>query len=160
MVQMLSTILEKELLCHKSLLSLAERKTEIIKKNDIQSLNDIMTQEQAHIAAINQLEQTRQQMVRQALANSSNDAPVLSDVINHADAPEKSKLQSLQTQLLTVMTDLKHRNHLNQQMVYQSLQFINVSLDLVQPQQPSMNYSKKSVLQNATYNRSMFNSKA
>ncbi|HBJ01524.1 MAG TPA: flagellar protein FlgN, partial [Lysinibacillus sp.] len=50
------TMLER---MHKSLLELALKKTEIIKAGDIEALDQLLKDEQAHVAAIEKLEQQR-----------------------------------------------------------------------------------------------------
>lgn len=55
--------LEKLEKMHKSLLELALAKTEYIKQGDMEKLDQLIKNEQAHVAAINTLEQQRQSMV-------------------------------------------------------------------------------------------------
>jgi len=55
----LISILEKQLTLYMSLYQLAVRKVDMIKTNDISSLNQIMKEEQKHITAISVLENER-----------------------------------------------------------------------------------------------------
>jgi hypothetical protein len=58
-----------------------------------------------------------------------------------------------------VITELKERNQLNQQLIHQSLQFVHLTLDMLAPQPASINYGPPQ--QNAAPKRpSMFDSKA
>ena len=50
---------------HRSLLELSGKKTEILKANDMEQLNAILKTEQAHVAAIETLEQQRQMLVKE-----------------------------------------------------------------------------------------------
>jgi hypothetical protein len=57
------------------------------------------------------------------------------------------------------VSKLKERNGLNQQLIYQSLQFINVSLDILRPQNQNLNYGD-AVRKTAKIGMGMFDSKA
>lgn len=55
---------------------------------------------------------------------------------------ETAALKRLKKELIDEVAKLKERNILNQQLIYQSLQFINVSLDMLRPQNQDMTYGK------------------
>lgn len=139
--------LEKLEKMHKSLLELANNKTELIKANDMEQINDMLKMEQAHIAAIEILEQQRQEMVTdylQAKGIAFTDIPTVAQVIDATEGTEKVALQEVRERLVALLSDLKRQNDLNQKLVFQSLQFVNLTLDMVrpQPQQAStFNYS-------------------
>lgn len=134
---------------HTSLLSLAEEKTTFIKEDNMAALDQLLKDEQAHLAAINQIERQRQQAVTEYLdgqgRNSSGNATI-SDVIQTVQSEtEKQDLTEAKDRLLHVIHDLKWQNDLNQKLTFQSLQFVNLSLDMVRPQQNAMNYSKAEI---------------
>ncbi|MFC3886527.1 flagellar protein FlgN [Bacillus songklensis] len=158
----LREILTKQLTVHKSLLAIAERKTDIIKKGDLQSLNEILKHEQAHIALISQLERERNEETVKLLSGHpiQGEQPTLSDVIEAVHSTEKEPLRSLQTELVACIQSLKERNELNQQLIYQSMQFVNLTMDLIRPQPKNFNYEKPKRPINAVKSHSMFNSKA
>ncbi|MCT6925684.1 MULTISPECIES: flagellar protein FlgN [Bacillales] len=140
------TILEKLERMHKSLLELALKKTDIIKINDIAALDELIKTEQAHVAAINTLEQQRQLMVTDYLRAKGiayTDTPTVAELIDAIDSDEeKQQLIATRDRLLTLLTELKARNDLNQKLVYQSLQIINIQLEPFRPQRSdSFNYS-------------------
>lgn len=125
---------------HRSLLELAYKKTDIIKANDMEQLNAILKNEQAHIAAIETLEQQRQKMVTdylEAKGIAFTDAPTVAQLIEAANEDEKPKLAAVRERLLTLVNELKEANLLNQKLVMQSLQFVNFTLDMLQPQRSS-----------------------
>lgn len=47
--------------------------------------------------------------------------------------------------MLLVIETLKHQNDLNQKMIFQSLQFVNMTLDMLRPQPDQINYSQTQV---------------
>ena len=151
---------------HRSLLELSGKKTEILKANDMEQLNAILKTEQAHVAAIETLEQQRQMLVKEYLkANgvANADKPTVTQLIEVATAEEKPKLAAIRERLLAVVDELKKANSLNQKLVMQSLQFVNFSLDLLQPQRAAQsntfNYSGAEVRgTSAIGKKSYFNS--
>ncbi|KYG91184.1 flagellar protein FlgN [Metasolibacillus sp. FSL H7-0170] len=144
-MSVLST-LEKLERMHKSLLELAHKKTDIIKANDIEALDELIKTEQAHVAAITTLEQQRQLMVTDYLRAKGiayTDNPTVAELIDAIDSEEeKQQLIATRERLLTLLTELKVQNDLNQKLVYQSLQFINIQLEPFRPARPdAFNYS-------------------
>ncbi|MGN7479614.1 flagellar protein FlgN [Solibacillus silvestris] len=138
--------LEKLEKMHKSLLELALAKTDYIKQGDMEKLDQLIKNEQAHVAAINTLEQQRQSMVTDYLRAKGialTDTPSVADVINAAENSEsKEALANVRERLVTLLNQLKMQNDLNQKMVFNSLQFINITLDAMRPQRTEQfNYS-------------------
>ncbi|MEO4054171.1 flagellar protein FlgN [Solibacillus sp. CAU 1738] len=148
-VQLILAMLEKLERMHKSLLELAYKKTEIIKSNDMSELDQILKNEQAHIAAIDTLEQQRQLMVTDYLRANGlayTDKPTVAELIDAATKSDKEALIALRERLLSLVTELKMQNDLNQKLVFQSLQFVNLTLEAMRPARPdSFNYSGEEV---------------
>ena len=164
-IQPIVSILEKLEKMHRSLLQLANQKTEIVKKGDIDGLQEILKSEQSHVAAIEVLEKQRQQMVTDYLRAKGialTDTPTVADVIEAAETEEeREQLEDVRKQLLSVIDYLRIQNDLNQKLVYQSLQFVNVTLDLLRPQPDQINYSGQPVRgENKGSKKSLFDSQA
>ena len=116
-VENIISTLEKLERMHKSLLELANKKTDFIKANDMEQIDEMLKTEQAHVAAIETLEQQRQAMVTdylQAKGIAFTDIPTVAQVIDATDGPEKQTLQEVRERLLALLTELKKRNDLNQ----------------------------------------------
>ncbi|MEH6940753.1 flagellar protein FlgN [Bacillus sp. JJ722] len=146
---------------HKSLLKLAEQKTEAITKNNIETLEKLLNEEQKHVKAINQVESQRQKevkafFVQHPTASTSNMVDVISYVQNH----EKEKLTAQREELLQIINELKHKNNLNQKLIFNSLQYINLTLDMLRPQDAVFNYDKPAQTSQQPPKRSMFDSQA
>lgn len=154
--------LEKLEKMHKSLLQLAFEKTELVKSGDMARLDDITKQEQTHVAAIETLEQQRQRLVTdylRAKGIAPFENPTVSDVIEVADSiEEREKLTEVRNRLLLVIDDLQKQNELNQTLIFQSLQFINMTLDLLRPTPEQINYNNKNKNVNQISKKSMFDS--
>lgn len=148
---------------HKSLLDLATKKTDIIVESNMEELDALIKKEQAHVAAIEQLERQRQQLVTDYLAakgSASSLTPTVAELIEAADAPNKAKIQTIREELLTIIDALRAKNELNQKMVYQSLQMVNMTLELMRPrpaaQADTMNYSSKEVRRPANFSSTSY----
>ncbi|WP_110928434.1 flagellar protein FlgN [Bacillus massiliglaciei] len=159
--QHIADILKKMIMLHSSLNALAEKKTGMIKEGKTDALTALLMNEQKHIKAISQTETERESAVKAFLRDKGihRTAFVLDDVIDAAEQEEAALLTGLKTELLGEMMKLKEQNDLNQQLIYQSLQFVNLNLDLLQPQRQTDTYDHK--MQSSKGNgRSMFDSKA
>lgn len=155
--------LEKLEKMHKSLFELALAKTEHIKQGDMEKLDQLIKNEQAHVAAIDKLEQQRQVMVTDYLRAKGiafTDTPSVAEVIEVAQASEPTEaLVAVRERLVELLGKLKAQNDLNQKMVMNSLQFINITLDAMRPQPRSeqFNYSGAEVRGQSEIARRSFN---
>lgn len=150
---------------HKSLLELAYKKTEFIKTGDMDRLDQLLKDEQAHIAAISQLEQQRQVVVTdylRAKGIAPSDTPTVMEVMEAAESPtDQEQLKQSRNRLLLTVDQLKFQNDLNQKLTYQSLQFVNLTLDMLKPRPEQMNYSRtESKSANVTKEKTYFDSQA
>lgn len=149
---------------HMSLLRLAEEKTELLKTGNMEQLDRLMKEEQAHLAAIMQSEAKRQQEVARYLYGQGRpvpNEPTVTDLLETVPAEEQQLLVEARDRLLHAIHDLKRQNDLNQKLAYQSLQFVNLSLDMVRPRPEAVTYSKTEVEgQKVQPNRATFDSQA
>ena len=144
-MQPIITSLQQLLELHQSLLSISENKTEVLKKGDLEGLQQLLKTERKHVQAIKKIEA---QNVTALLELIDNDA-------------EKKALEAVTTTLAEVLVELKQQEQLNQQLTQQSLQFVQLSMNMIAPTIQSINYSNKnkSTTDNTT-KRSVFDSKA
>ena len=133
---------------HRSLLRIAYDKTAVIKSGDMEGLDKLLKEEQSHLAAILQTEGQRQRDVAQFLTDQGRSVPAnptVADLLTIASEADKQSLTEARDRLLHAIHDLKWQNDLNQKLTYQSLQFVNLSLDMVRPRPEAVNYSKTEV---------------
>ena len=155
--------LEQLIQLHSSLSKLANKKTEAIKTSDMKALNALLNDEQKHIKAIKQIESARHQEVAKLLvAHNVTTSNQFQDLLTVATEQEKEQLTAKREKLLQIIEDLKTQNNLNQQLIFHSLQYINISLDMLRPQhqQANFNYEKPANANRRPVNRAMFDSKA
>jgi hypothetical protein len=160
---LLLNILEKMVKLQKSLYQIALKKTDILKADDIEALGQLMKDELKHIKAIEMVNGERERIQRQ-LANELSLPPTnitISELLKSSILKDKEGLKRLQTELVEQTQSLKEINEFNQQLLQQSLNFVNLNLDLVLGQQESGNYTdNNSNEEETTANRSLFDSKA
>jgi FlgN protein len=159
----LLTVLEKIVKLQKSLHQIALEKTDILKADDIEALGQLMKDELKHIKAIEMVNGEREQIQRQ-LANELLLPPTnitISQLLKSSMLKDKESLRKLQVKLVEQTQSLKEINEFNQQLLQQSLNFVNLNLDLVLGQQESGNYTDNSSNEEEeSTSRSLFDSKA
>ncbi|MEL3970957.1 flagellar protein FlgN [Rossellomorea oryzaecorticis] len=155
--------LEKLYKLNKSLFDLSVKKTDVIKGGDMEGLDHLLKDEQKHIAAINMVENDRQRESAEYLRTMdllTEEPPTLSQCIEYSPPGDQAVLRDWQIKLTELVSLLKERNELNQKLVYQSLQFVNMNLSAMQPQDRQSTYSRPNGEKKAPAQRSIFDSQA
>ncbi|USK69979.1 flagellar protein FlgN [Peribacillus asahii] len=147
--------LEQLIKLHQGFNKLASKKKNIIIEGDTDALTALLIDEQKYVKAISQIETKRQEAVQTFLKHQQN--ATLNQVMEEAQPEEAEVLQRLKIELLEEVTQLKEQNEFNQQLLVQSLQFINLSLDVLRPQDRNYNYGNEQAPKPSS---SMFDSKA
>lgn len=156
--------MEKLIKLHRSLNKLAIQKTDIVKAGDMEALNRLLQEEQKHVKAIETVENERVDSTN-TLLNAVGELsiePTISNCLPYIEETNQQQLEELRKQLLDEISSLKDRNYLNQQLIYQSLQFVNVSLDMLRPQPvQNLNYERPQHMKaNSNGFKGSFDSKA
>jgi flagellar biosynthesis/type III secretory pathway chaperone len=147
----MTSLLERLFKSHEELLALGERTTEVLKLGDMKALDALLKEEDLQVKKLQIIEKER----LKKFANVT-----LGDVLEQATGEEKARLEHLQKQLLEVFEDLKSRNALNQELLEQSLQYVNMSLSMFQPVNEPATYSNSKSNPYNTNSASLFDSKA
>ncbi|MNI40431.1 FlgN protein [compost metagenome] len=120
---------------HVALLDLTKDKTRIIVSNQVEQLNQIVNKENKLLRHIGELDQQRMRVVNEYLISrgyTPNPRISVSDLVKVIfKAEDKIALAEAQKSLLSLIDQLKEHHALNQQLIEQSLAFIDYSLDLV-----------------------------
>ena len=148
-------VLDKMNRLHMLLLELAVKKTDIIKQNDMNGLDQLLKDEQKFIAAINTMEQERKKATVQLTGSGDS---TITECITKLAANDREALLSMQSSLNETMKQLKEQNELNQQLIYQSLQFVNLSLNIINPQPEKPTYTHPARSNSHREKQSMFDS--
>ncbi|MDF2946832.1 MAG: flgN family protein [Bacillales bacterium] len=157
--------LRKLLDINQELLKLGQEKTEALKANNLQLLEEVIKNEQRCIAMMRFADEERTcaaLAIFKGMELPTNEPTINDCLAVITDTKLKEELYSLQNELLIVTSNLQNINDLNQQLLKQSLQFVNIMLDSLNPQRNITNYESKGNIvkdKNAPKN-SMFDSKA
>ncbi|RPF54355.1 flagellar protein FlgN [Aquisalibacillus elongatus] len=162
-IQAITEHLEKLYQLNESLLALSKEKTELVKKSKIDEFNDLLMKERKHAQGIEQVENKRMKLTDDWFQQHAPDAEeqTISELIERIeDESEKERLQTIYEKLIYNLADLKSQEALNRDLIQQSLQFIELSLEMYQPETKNINYDKKQAKQGSKSNSSVFDSKA
>ncbi|WP_404454310.1 flagellar protein FlgN [Virgibacillus necropolis] len=153
--------LEKLVMLHDSLLSISEQKTVAIKEGNMENLQPLLVKERKHVQALEQVETARLKDVKDWFEVNnfqSEDQTITTMLEMLEDNEQQQMLADITTQLTHSVTNLKRQEQLNQTLIQQSLQFVELSLDMMNPSINNLNYG--STKETESTKRSVFDSKA
>ncbi|GIO01379.1 flagellar protein FlgN [Brevibacillus laterosporus] len=150
---------------HQALYTLALEKREVLVKNDMQQLTDLIKKEQQLLKAVQRTELLRKDMTNTIFNEKGVTVTdgTLQDVIRLCtDVEMKNHLTQRREELLRVIGKLKEENEQNQQLLQYSLDFVNMSLDLFtdRPEEDFIYKNPGNQQIHLSMNRSIFNHKA
>lgn len=131
---------------HLDLMSLGEQKKQVIIANNVDELTKIVNKESKLMKQIMQCEERRIEAIGRFLeeqGNPPNPGLTVSELITFVyKASEKQALVAAHDALIETLVKLKRVNDLNQQLIGQSLQHINFTLDMIAPSEDQSTYQK------------------
>lgn len=120
---------------HAELLELAERKTQVLIDNKVDELTQITSRETKLLKAVEDAERQRVQTSNDYLQGKGlapNAAITGSELAKYVFNPgEKSALLERQTQLASLLQQLKETHEVNKHLIEQSLDYIQYSIDVL-----------------------------
>ncbi|QKY69943.1 flagellar protein FlgN [Lentibacillus sp. CBA3610] len=152
--------LEKLIKLHEGLLDSASQKTELIKEGSVDKLQTLLVKEHKYVQALEQAEIKRQKAVEVWLENQGitlSHATITAILEILIDEQAKEDLENTVVKLTNTITQLKQQEQLNRDLIRQSLQFVELSLDMMKPSLSHMNYGAKQTTDSPE--RSVFDSK-
>lgn len=156
--------METLLAIHEELLLIGRQKVELVKKGDMTTLETLVREETKLIQKLQITERVRTEHVQKLLKNKGEikENATLTDVKKFATAGEKDQLEQLQDKLFIAVQEVKKQNAFNQQLIEESLRFVNLSLDLIVPHSEDISYKKPGDQDDDRYEtgHSLFDSKA
>ncbi|USG65331.1 flagellar protein FlgN [Brevibacillus ruminantium] len=127
-------LLDNLIQLHKALLSLSHQKKDALVQGDVDQLLAVTTKEKKLIKAVDAAENARLSLVTQIFAEQGmkRENGTLADLIKLTTSPEeKTRLMNAREELTQIVSELRQQNEVNQQLLEQSLSFVNMTLDLV-----------------------------
>src|SRR5690625_485172 len=146
---------------HEELLKGSKRKTDIIKEGSTEKLQAILAEERKYIKVLEQAEERRQKEVEKWYSDQqlSLEEMTITNMLHMlTDKQDQQLLENITIHLTEAITALKQQEQLNQALIQQSMQFVQLSLDMLSPTIQNMNYGKSQGNEGAK--RSVFDSKA
>lgn len=133
-METLYDLLDNLIQLHRAMYTLASQKKDVLVKGEIDELVAITRQEQKLIKGVTAAEMARQTVVKELSVEKgfALQEGTLAELIKlTTSAEEKVRLTSYRDELTRVVTELRNANDLNQQLLEQSLDFVNMTLDLI-----------------------------
>ena len=130
---LLRQCLESLLTEHEALLNLAEQKKQVLVHGPMNIFSSLVTKEMQRVNRIKNLENERQQLLGESLKTmgiQDADLSMREWISLIKDEKERQALTQLREQMLNKLVALKQINELNQQLIQQSLDYVNYSMDL------------------------------
>jgi len=126
-------ILEKEYDCYRDMLELSKSKKKIIVESKVAELDKIVKLEQDMIVNIGQLERKREEETAKLCRSLNlNSARVtISEMASMLLPEQKKRLEDIQDRLGKILAELKAVNDVNGQLIEQSLEYIDYSINLI-----------------------------
>ncbi|WP_280769576.1 flagellar protein FlgN [Salipaludibacillus daqingensis] len=143
MEQELIQIFQAMTVLHERFNEQAVRKEEVIKTGDMQGLEQVMKDESPLIQHLRKLENTRQHLVQEWMKEKGlvKENVTMEQLTPLFPEKDREDLLYWQQRLMTEIQKLKEQNNLNQQLLEDSLRFVNLSLDAMNPQNQFTSYS-------------------
>lgn len=146
---------------HEDLYRFSMQKTAIIKEGSVEKFQSILAKERKYVHQLNQAEEERREAVLHWCEKhqiKQTDLTITEILDTITDAEDQQQLEQSVITLTKVITALKQQEQLNYELIQQSMQFVQLSLDMLSPTIKNMNYGHH---QNAEGpKRSTFDSKA
>ncbi|WP_077601926.1 flagellar protein FlgN [Oceanobacillus sojae] len=145
---------------HKDLLELSKRKTEVLTNNKLDEFQALLLEEQKLIRQLEKQEQKRQEVTEAWNEEQHHPAESLTitEILDRLDGEEQKKAEEAAVALTDTIRELKRQEHLNKALLEESMKFVQLSMELVNPSIQSMNYGTAS--SDKMSGRSLFDSKA
>ena len=136
LIEELFMVLGDEEKIYSEIIPVAEKKTQIIVNNDLQSLNSITEEEQELLGKISKLEKKRQEVIRNIgiVMNKKESELNFVTIIELLNGQEKEQeeLRKLHDKLKRTIDVLSTLNERNQMLIKQSLEMIDFDINLMQ----------------------------
>ena len=136
LIEELIMVLGDEEKIYSEIIPVAEKKTQIIVNNDLQSLNSITEEEQGLLGKISKLEKKRQEVIRNIgiVMNKKESELNFVTIIELLNGQEKEQeeLRKLHDKLKGTIDILSTLNERNQMLIKQSLEMIDFDINLMQ----------------------------
>lgn len=144
MITTFQEILKKELTIYMQILSISQKKTDIIIKGKISELDMLVKEEQELISALGKLESSREEVIIKICEalNLKSSEVTMTDILEKLHPNQASALNVIRNKLLELTSELKTINDNNGKLIKNSLEFIDFSINVLSDAaNPGNNYN-------------------
>lgn len=160
LVEDLLLILNKERDLYRQALILAEDKKDIIIDGKIKELEALTSKEQALIGTLIKLENMRSQVLDQLIISlQAGHVESLTDLMQFLDEASKVKIEMAKNELSSVVNKLKDKNELNGKLLEQSLDLIEINMELIAGLEADGRYDSQAVDKKGKVKSNLFDAK-
>lgn len=144
MIEDLLLVLAKERDIYKEAVNIAEEKKSVIIDGKIKELEKMTAREQALVASLVKLENMRgkilEDLVRSLQVEHVNS---LNDLMVYLDESSKAKIEDIKVELGQAVRALQDKNELNGKLIEQSLDLVNLNIELMGALEADGRYTPK-----------------
>lgn len=162
-IQRVIETIEKLTVLHEQLLSISKQKTDKITESDTEGLVKLLTKERQLVQQINQVESKRSELVNQLCKErniETEDITITRLLENLDNQIEKADLEDEVTKLIEQIVQIRESEQLNNELLQQSMQFVQLNLEMLQPEAQQVSYGNNAQQrQQTSRKRSVFDSK-
>lgn len=155
--------LEQLVEIHQQLIQFSLEKTTIVKNGEVDKLQSHLVKERKLVQQLEKAEAAREKEVEKWFIDNglSLDDTTITTMLQHLqDEGEQQALEASAVRLAEALINLKQQEQLNVALIQQSMQFVQLSIDLLSPSLANINYNNKTDMDKSSANRSLFDSKA
>ena len=124
-------ILKKQLEIYKEILKISEDKTDIIVEDKVESLKPMVEREETLVSQYISLEKQRIAIIKDFAKSQGINEVLKVDDLCKFFPDDAEEMKSLKAEILDVTKKIKIKNSLNQELVKNSLEYINFSVGLM-----------------------------
>lgn len=146
---------------HEQLLIVSRQKTDQIREGLVEELQTTLIKERKIVQTTVRLEEQRIRAVNQwaEISQLSEENATMTWIIEQVhEVKDRTALEKVTAQLVDLIVEIKQQEQLNEALLEQSMQFVQLSLEMLNPTIENFNYNKEQ--QAPSVERSVFDSKA
>lgn len=133
LVSELTAVISKEAQLYADMLTISDKKTEIIVAGRVSELEEMVKTEEMLVLNISKYEFAREDIVEKIAAQLkvSSDTLTVSELVAKLDAEQAKELDAIRKSILDIIDKLKDKNEVNSKLIKNSLEFINFSINIL-----------------------------
>lgn len=160
----LMSFLNKLIITYRALFTVANQKKDALIANEIEEVNKLSLQETKILKPVPDMEKEVRQLltsIQRELGFRPKLKMGLTELVTLLIEPsDKQELENVNNQLVEIAKKLREANELNYQLIQQSLDYVNFSLDvLAGPEEEEYTYKKPTIQQETSKRLSLYDRK-